>query len=118
MNSTYSTYHWRTAQFTLGALLALSLAVKPAQAARPMGVDDTGILDVATCQVEAWQDHDADTRELHLAPSCGVLPGLEVNLDLIRGTPNDTQADGRYVGLRWSPDFAQWQDWRFGLSTG
>lgn len=102
----------------LGAAALLSLGMGSAQAARPLTVDDTGILDTGTCQLEAWQDHDAGTRDLHLAPSCGVLPGVEFNVEAIRGTPHDEMSQGTYVGLRWAPEFAQWQGWQFGARTG
>ena len=108
----------RAGLHTLGAAAMLCLSLGTAHSARPLGVDDTGILDTGTCQLEAWQDHEAGTRALHLAPSCGVLPGVEFNVEAIRGAPRDEVSQGAYVGLRWAPEFAQWQGWQFGARTG
>ena len=112
------THAWPARLHALGAAALLALGLSNAHAARPLTVDDTGILDTGTCQLEAWQDHTAGERELHLAPSCGVLPGVEFNVESIRGAPREDVAQGAYVGLRWAPEFAQWQGWQFGARTG
>ena len=98
----------------LGAIACLSTA----QAARPLTVDDTGVNEVGTCQLEAWRDHEHGSRHVHAAPTCGVLPGLELNLEVVRSSPASEHAQGRFLGFRWIPEAAQWAGWQFGLRGG
>lgn len=89
-----------------------------AHAARPLTVDDPSVNEVGTCQLESWRDHEHGARHLHLAPACGVLPGLELNLELVRSSPASEQSQGRALGFKWMPDSAQWAGWQFGLKGG
>ena len=98
----------------LGAIACLSSA----HAARPLTVDDTGVNDIGTCQLESWRDHEHGSRHLHIAPTCGVLPGLELNLELVRSMPSSEQSQGRFLGFRWIPASAQWGGWQFGMKAG
>lgn len=98
----------------LGAIASLGAA----HAARPLTVDDTGVNDVGTCHLEAWRDHERGARHLHAAPTCGILPGLELNAELVRSHPADEQAQGRFLGFRWVPEAARWGGWQFGLRGG
>ena len=100
--------------YSLGAIACLSSA----HAARPLTVDDTGVNEVGTCQLESWRDHERGARHLHVAPTCGVLPGLELNLELVRSSPASEQSQGRFLGFRWAPEFAKWGEWQFGLKAG
>ena len=103
--------HLKTILPALSAWACLS----GAHAARPLTVDDTGVNDVGTCQLESWRDHEHGARHVHVAPTCGVLPGLELNLEMVRSSPASEQAQGRLVGFRWIPASAQWGGWQFGL---
>lgn len=87
-------------------------------AARPLTVDDTGVNEVGTCQLEAWRDHEHGARHLHVAPTCGVLPGLELNLEAVRSAPASEQSQGRFLGFRWVPESARLGEWQFGLKAG
>ena len=98
----------------LGAIACLS----PSHAARPLTVDDTGVNEVGTCQLESWRDHEHGARHVHVAPTCGVLPGLELNLELVRSSPASEQSQGRFLGFRWVPQAAKWGEWQFGLKAG
>lgn len=106
--------------FAMRALscVALLASLGLAHAARPLTVDDTGVNDVGTCHIEAWRDHQHGSRHLHAAPTCGVLPGLELNLETVRSSPAAEQAQGRFLGLRWVPQAARWGAWQFGLKGG
>lgn len=100
------------------ACLGSIACVGSAQGARPLTVDDTGVNEVGTCQLEAWKDHEHGARHLHVAPTCGVLPGLELNLESVRSSPGSEQSQGRFIGFRWVPESARWGGWQFGLKGG
>lgn len=89
-----------------------------AHAARPMAVDDTGVNDPGTCQVEVWQEHEAGDRHLHVAPTCGVWPGLEINLETIHSRPSSEHAQGAFAGFRWAPSAWQFEHWSLALRGG
>ena len=99
---------------SLGAIACLGNA----QAARPLTVDDPGVNEVGTCQLESWRDHEQGARHVHVAPACGILPGLELSLELVRSSPASEQSQGRALGFKWMPDSAQWAGWQFGLKAG
>lgn len=102
---------------TLASGLACTVNL-PAQAGRPLTTDDAGANDQAVCQVESWLDFASDARSAHLAPACGLMDGLELGLEFIRVSPGSEQVQGRAVGIKWAPEWASWQDWRFGLKAG
>lgn len=89
-----------------------------AQAGRPLLTDDASVNDQGQCQIEAWLDSTGDARSHHLAPACGLIEGLELGFELIRVSPSDEQAQARGIGVKWAPDWATWQGWRFGLKAG
>lgn len=95
----------------VGVLMTL-----PALAGRPLSTDDAGANDQTICQVEAWLDSASESRNHHIAPTCGLIDGLELGLEFIQVTPGSEQLQGRAIGLKWAPDWATWQGWRFALS--
>lgn len=108
-------------QVWLQALLLCAglLAGASCRAARPLMTDDAGVNPVGGCQVEAWRDRGRQrVRFDHVDPACGVAEGLEVGLDLVRSRPGGEQDQGRALTLKWSPEWAQWGMWRFGVTTG
>src|SRR4051812_1392182 len=53
------------------------------------GVDDAGILDLGTCQVETWWERaDHASSVLHLGPACRVGP-VELGINVDRIQPRD-----------------------------
>lgn len=99
------------------ACLATVLATN-SRAARPLATDDAGANAQAQCQIEAWVDSTADTHSQHLAPACGVLDGLELGVELVRVTPSDQEARAQSMAVKWAPEWASWQGWRFGVKAG
>lgn len=89
-----------------------------AHAGRPLLTDDAGVNSQGQCQLEAWVDSASDARSHHLAPACGLIDGLELGFELIRVSPSEDQPQARGIGLKWAPDWATWQGWRFGLKAG
>lgn len=89
-----------------------------AHAGRPLLTDDASVNSQGQCQLEAWVDSASDARSHHLAPACGLIDGLELGFELIRVSPSGEQAQARGIGLKWAPDWATWQGWRFGLKAG
>ena len=86
-----------------------------AQAGRPLSVDDAGVNEVGQCQVEAWGARSAGANLLLVAsPACGVLPGLEVGLEVDTPTHPSTTDAGRGLALKFVPEWAQAGDWKFG----
>lgn len=96
----------------------VALMAGHAHAGRPLLTDDASVNEQGQCQVEAWLDQTRDARSHHLAPACGLINGLELGFELIRVSPGDEHAQARGIGLKWAPDWATWQGWRFGLKAG
>ncbi|HEX5356792.1 MAG TPA: hypothetical protein VFW93_11280 [Aquabacterium sp.] len=105
--------HWKFLTAGLTCLAAMQ-----AQAGRPLTTDDAGANNQAVCQIETWLDKASDAHSTHLAPACGLLDGLELGLEFIRVSPGDEQTQGRAIGLKWAPEWASWEGWRFGLKAG
>ncbi len=100
-----------------GALVLLWLCGS-AHAVRPQVTEDAGVNHPGTCQFEVWQDHARDGHHVHQAPVCGVLPDLELGAEVVHSIPSKQHLEARAVSLKWVPDWAQWQDWQFGLKGG
>lgn len=99
---------------SLGALCCGS-----AQAARPLATDDAAVNPAGVCQLEAWRDQDrGNAHHLHLAPACGVAPGLEAGIEWVRASPRDAETQGRGVALKWVPEWARHGEWQWGLKAG
>lgn len=108
---------WRLA----GASLGLLTSALPAQAGRPLAVEDAGVNEVAQCQLESWFSRTSGaSTSLVLAPACGILPGLEIGLEADIPRQTSTTDAGRGLALKWVPSWAQHGDWAFGakLSVG
>ena len=70
---------WRCAPVAVGLLAAML----PAHAGRPLSVEDAGVNDLAQCQVESWFSRTSGSgTRLVVAPACGVLPGVELGLEV------------------------------------
>jgi hypothetical protein len=107
-----------SARRTLQKMLYLTCLFSPviSQAGRPLNTDDAGANNQAVCQLEAWQDHLAhDVQSRHLAPACGLVDGLEFGFELISNSAASDMPLAHAWGLKWAPDWASWQGWRFGL---
>jgi hypothetical protein len=102
--------HGRSTTVVLGCLL-----ITQAHAGRPLTTDDASANTQAVCQIETWSDYASDAHSTHLAPTCGLIDGLELGLEFIRVSPSNDQAQGRAIGLKWAPEWATWEGWRFGL---
>lgn len=100
-----------------GALVLLWLCGS-AHAVRPQVTEDAGVNRPGTYQFEVWQDHARDGHHVHQAPVCGVLPDLELGAEFVHSIPSKQHLEARAVSLKWVPDWAQWQDWQFGLKGG
>ncbi|KGM39284.1 hypothetical protein JY96_02575 [Aquabacterium sp. NJ1] len=95
-----------------------TLTAWDAQAGRPLLTDDASVNDQGQCQIETWVDSTPDARSHHFAPACGLIDGLELGFELIRVAPSEEHAQTRAFGVKWAPDWATWQGWRFGLKAG
>lgn len=64
----------------LGYVFALSLVLlhQVAHAGRPMEVDDAGIVDSRSCQLEAWSEHRKSSDGYWVMPACNVTGNLEL----------------------------------------
>lgn len=102
---------------TSGALGLLWLCGS-AHAVRPQTTEDAGLNPPGTCQFEVWQDQARDGHHAHQAPVCGVLPDLELGAESVHSIPSKKHLEARALSLKWVPDWAQWQDWQFGLKGG
>lgn len=94
----------------LGAAAALlaALASPTAQAGRPMSVDDAATAEHGQCQLEGWWARDRSDRSWVLAPACGVLPGLELGLELSTSSAERQQRLGVGPALKWAPEAGRW----------
>ncbi len=114
-----------TPRFAADALGSISLGMcallagQTSHAARPLTTDDAAVNPPGTCQVEAWQDQERDaSKHMHLAPACGVVPGLEMGAEVVRSSPSEEHLQARAIGVKWVPAFAQFGAWQFGLKGG
>jgi hypothetical protein len=108
---------WRCACVSVGVLLS----APPVLAGRPLAVEDAGVNEVAQCQVESWFARTSGAgASLLLAPACGILPGLELGLEVDVPRHTSTTDAGRGLALKWVPEWAQYGDWKLGakLSVG
>jgi len=103
-------------QFAAAAMAALGLLAAPSvQAGRPLSVDDAGVNEPGQCQLEAWGARSSGADLLLVAsPACGVLPGLELGLEVGAPRHSSTTDAGRGIALKYAPDWAQAGDWKFG----
>lgn len=104
------------ARLVLAGLAILVTGVS--HAGRPLFTDDAGTNEQGQCQVEAWVDAAASAHHHHLAPACGLLDGLELGAELINVSAGGELAQARSIGLKWAPQWATWQGWRFGVKAG
>lgn len=51
-----------------------------ARAGNPMNVDDAGIVDKGTCQIEIWSELSRSSDEYWVAPACNLGGNLELSL--------------------------------------
>ena len=58
----------------------LFLLHQAAHAGRPMEIDDAGIVDQGTCQLEAWADTRRHSEGYWLMPACNIGGNLELSL--------------------------------------
>lgn len=68
----------------LGSLLFYSAA----HAGRPMEVDDAGIADPGTCELETWSEHRKHSNGYWFEPACNVAENLEITLGAALERPN------------------------------
>lgn len=80
----------------IGCILSVLLLFyqQPAQAGRPMVIDDADIVDTGTCQLEIWADRHKDSVEYWAMPACNIAGQWELSLG---GAWQDNrhQANGR-----------------------
>jgi hypothetical protein len=108
---------WRCTSVSIG-LLAATLS---ALAGRPLSVEDAGVNELAQCQVESWFSRTSGAgTSLVVAPACGVMPGVELGLEVDAPRHTSTTDAGRGLALKWVPEWAQYGDWKLGakLSVG
>lgn len=98
--------------------VAALLPVGAVHAGRPMNTDDASANKQAVCHVEAWMDKYAGATSTHLAPTCGVVDDLEVAAEFVSNRPSSEIPQGRALGFKWAPEWANWQEWRFGIKSG
>ncbi|MCV2352925.1 hypothetical protein LNV09_01985 [Paucibacter sp. B2R-40] len=84
------------------AMLALVCA-GPAQAGRPLSSDDAGTADPGSCQLEGWGEKVGSSRALVLAPACGIVEGLEIDLDYTHPHPRDEIRGEAGFAVKWAP---------------
>jgi hypothetical protein len=95
--ATSSTPRW------LGAAVALAVAL-PAQAGRPMSVDDAGVADTGQGQLEAWWEGARGARGTsYLAPAYSPWQGMELGAVLARDHGARTTLHGLQAKWLWSP---------------
>ncbi|NMG73859.1 hypothetical protein GPA25_03710 [Aromatoleum diolicum] len=96
----------RTLALALGAVAYLAAAL-PAQAERPMVVDDAGTLDKGGAKLEFGWSRDDETRGFDAAVGYGPIENLEVELALAQARDHepDPSVRLRAVGaaLKWVP---------------
>lgn len=103
--------------------LLLLVALRGADAARPMATDDTATAGAGECQVEAWSTREDSVRSVTFAPACGLTDSLELDTaaSRIQGG-GGSAADGAALGLKWVPPAAAWDtalgEVRLGLLGG
>lgn len=102
----------------IGTAALMLTAASSVWAARPLATEDNGTNAAGQCQVESWVDNDRDGRHGHIAPACGLMPGLELALDFVGGKPSSAVPISRSAALRWAPDWMNWQGWQFGVKGG
>jgi hypothetical protein len=108
--------HCRLAPHLAAATAALCLLAAPAaHAGRPLTVDDAGVNELGQCQLETWGARSGGADLLLVAaPACGVLPGLELGLEVDAPRRTRSTDAGRALALKYVPDWAQSGDWKFG----
>lgn len=101
----------------IAVAMLMFLSSLPAMAARPLASEDAGANPPGQCHIEAWVDWSDGARGQHLAPACGLVDGLELVLEWIDTSPENEQAEGRGLALRWAPEWLGLGDWRFGTKV-
>lgn len=89
----------------LGALpaLAAALCTAPAQAGRPLTVDDANTNDRGAGHVEVWVAREAGTTVVNLAPAYAPFDGLEFAATLSRNTTDRVNASALQAKWRVTP---------------
>lgn len=100
----------------LSGLMACALLLSPhaAEAGRPLSVEDAGVNDFRNCQVEFWLDRTDNENVFFPGVACGVADGLELGVGLAAPRRTSRADQGRELALKWAPEWAQWQGWRWG----
>jgi hypothetical protein len=96
----------------LWTLLLLG-ALPCAQAGRPLSTDDAATADAGTCHVETWHERAGSERALVLAPACGLVPGVELDLDTTWPTPHDVVRQEAGLAVKLVP-----ASWKFDTGAG
>ena len=65
---------------------ALATAMPAVHAGRPMSVDDAGIVDARSCQLESWIQNNRGSTENWVVPGCNFTGNLEVAFGAARIT--------------------------------
>lgn len=86
-----------------GTAAALAI-VLPAEAGRPLSVDDAGVAEQGAGQLEAWWEGPRGTRgSAYLAPAYSPLEGVELGSLLARDYLGHTTLQGLQAKWLWSP---------------
>lgn len=96
------------------AVTALLMGSPTAEAGRPLSVEDAGVNDFRSCQIEFWLDRTANENVFFPGAACGVADGLELGVGLAAPRRTSRADAGREVALKWAPEWAEWQGWRLG----
>ncbi|MCV2358375.1 hypothetical protein LNV08_05245 [Paucibacter sp. TC2R-5] len=83
-------------------LLALACA-GPALSGRPLSSDDAATADPGSCQLEGWGEKVGSSRALVLAPACGIVEGLEIDVDYTHPHPRDEIRGESGFAVKWAP---------------
>ena len=88
----------------LSLALATVCLVLPAQAGRPLAVDDAGVDDVGQGHVEVWWEGQRGERgTTYLAPAFTPVQGLELGFMLARDQAERQTLQGLQAKWLWSP---------------
>lgn len=104
------------------ALLCCTIFPPPLWAGRPLATDDATVIDPGTCQLEAWAERGSGDHAIVMAPACGLIESLELDLDYTLPQPRDELRGAAGAALKWVPPQAKvgtpLGELNFGLKVG
>lgn len=102
-------------------LVGLLACTQSAWAGRPLGSEDAGVADFGNCQIESWTEHAGREHAFVGAAACGILPGLELDVDYTRPHPRPEVRGESGLAFKWVPESLKFKtsagDLNFGLKV-